>query len=113
SVVVADQIKEYGSADPTLTGTLDGFLTADGVTAACSRVAGETVDGGPYAITAVLSPSAVLSNYEITNTPGKLNITKKSASVVVADKTKEYGSADPTLTGTLDGFLTADGVTAA
>ncbi|UJH92856.1 hypothetical protein LZ575_10815 [Antarcticibacterium sp. 1MA-6-2] len=113
SVVVDAQTKEYGSADPAFTGTLSGFLSADGVTAAYSRVDGETVAGGPYAISATLTPATVLGNYEITNTPGALSITKKEASVVVANKIKEYGSADPAFTGTLSGFLSADGVTAA
>ena len=40
--------KTYGTADPALTGTLSGFLAADGVTAVYSRTAGETVAGGPY-----------------------------------------------------------------
>jgi len=34
--------KIYGSSDPALTGTLSGFLAADGVTVAYSRAAGET-----------------------------------------------------------------------
>ena len=37
--------KTYGAADPALTGTLTGFLAADGVTATYSRTAGETVAG--------------------------------------------------------------------
>ena len=40
--------KMYGAADPTLTGTLSGFLPSDTVMATYSRVAGETVAGGPY-----------------------------------------------------------------
>ena len=113
SVVVANKTKEYGSADPVLTGTLTGFLGGDNVVAAYSRVAGETVLGGPYAITAVLTPTAVLSNYNITNTPGAFTITVKEASVIVDSKSKEYGSADPVLTGTLTGFLGGDNVVAA
>jgi hypothetical protein len=58
--------KTYGTDDPTLTGSLSGFLAADGVTASYSRAAGETVAGGPYTISATLSPSGVLVNYEIT-----------------------------------------------
>src|SRR4029077_19947853 len=58
--------KTYGGADPAFTGTLSGFLAADGVTATYSRTAGETVAGGPYTISATLSPAAVLSNYSIT-----------------------------------------------
>ena len=58
--------KTYGDADPALTGTLSGFLAADSVTATYSRIAGETVAGSPYTISATLSPAAVLSNYNIT-----------------------------------------------
>jgi heptosyltransferase-2/heptosyltransferase-3 len=51
--------KSYGSADPTLTGTLNGFLAADNVTATYTRATGETVAGGPYIISATLSPAGV------------------------------------------------------
>ena len=37
-------------------GERDGFLVADGVTATYSRAVGETVLGGPYHITATLTP---------------------------------------------------------
>ncbi len=109
SVTPAAQTKVYGSNDPTFTGSLDGFLPADGVSATYSRNAGEAA-GGNYTISAVLSPSAVLVNYNITYNTAKLTITKKAASVIPAAQTKVYGSADPTLTGTLTGFLSADGV---
>jgi hypothetical protein len=35
--------KVYGEADPTLSGTLSGFLAADGVTATYSRAPGAPV----------------------------------------------------------------------
>ena len=106
--------KTYGSAEPTplTTGGGSGFLTADGVTATYSRVAGETVLGGPYQITATLSPSSVLSNYTITNTGANFTITAKAASVTPNAAGKVYGSADPAFTGTLAGFLAGDSVTA-
>src|SRR5712692_3699417 len=61
--------KTYGDADPTglTTGSGSNFVAADNVTATYSRVAGETVLGGPYHITATLGPAAVLSNYNFTN----------------------------------------------
>ena len=74
--------KVYGAADPVFTGTLTGFLTADNVTAVYSRVAGETVLGSPYAISAVLSPAGVLTNYTITYNTANFTITAKAASVV-------------------------------
>src|SRR5439155_569143 len=105
-----DKSKTYGSADPALTGTLTGFLATDGVTASYSRAAGEPV--GTYAISATLSPAAVLGNYNITNAGATFTITKKDASVTPAVASKIYGSADPTLSGTLSGFLAGDSVTA-
>jgi parallel beta-helix repeat protein len=104
--------KVYGDVDPALTGTLTGFLPADGVTATYSRVAGETVTGGPYTISATLAPAGVLANYTITYNTADFTITPKAASVTPNAASKVYGAADPALTGTLSGFLPADGVTA-
>jgi hypothetical protein len=64
--VTPNALSKYcGQADPTFTGTLSGFITSDNVTASYSRNAGESVVG-LYAISAVLSPAAVLGNYDIT-----------------------------------------------
>jgi len=104
--------KVYGDADPAFTGTLSGFLAADGVTATYSRTSGETVLGSPYTISATLSPAGVLSNYSITYNTASFTITPKAASVTPNPATKVYGGAEPAFTGTLSGFLAADGVTA-
>jgi sugar lactone lactonase YvrE len=104
--------KVYGQADPALTGTLNGFVAGDAVTAAYTRAAGETVLGGPYAISATLSPAAVLANYAITYNTASLTITPAPASVTPNASSKVYGAADPALTGTLTGFLPADNVSA-
>src|SRR5439155_16752215 len=85
---------------------------ADGVTASYSRTAGETVLGGPYTISATLSPAAVLSNYSITFHTASFTIDAKTASVTPNAASKIYGDADPAFTGTLTGFLGADGVAA-
>ena len=112
SVTVTALGKTYGDPDPTLIGTLTGFLPADNVTATYSRVAGETVAGSPYAISATLSPTGVLANYNITNTPAALTIDKKTASVTPDNISKHLNETDPALTGTLTGFLPADNITA-
>ena len=104
--------KEYGAADPAFSGTLSGFLAADGVTASYARTAGETVAGSPYTISATLAPAGVLGNYVITYHTANFTITPKAASVTPNAATKEYGAADPAFSGTLSGFLAADGVTA-
>ena len=104
--------KTYGDADPALTGTLSGFLPADGVSATYSRTAGETVAGSPYTISAVLSPAGVLGNYNITYNTANFTITPRNASVTPDPASKVYGDADPAFTGTLNGFVAGDGVTA-
>src|SRR5205814_2074758 len=104
--------KVYGDADPTFTGTLSGFVGSDGVTATYSRTTGETVAGSPYTISATLSPAGVLANYSITSNTASFTINARTASVTPNAASKTYGDADPTFTGTLDGFQAADGVTA-
>src|SRR5439155_1907565 len=104
--------KTYGDADPAFTGTLTGFLAADGVTAIYGRTAGETVLGSPYTISATLSPAGVLGNYSITYNTAAFTINTKAASVTPNAASKTYGDPDPAFTGTLTGFLAADGVTA-
>jgi hypothetical protein len=88
--------KTYGGLDPTLTGALSGFLAADGVSAAYTRTAGETV--GPYTISATLSPSSVLGNYAITYNTAAFTITPRAVTVTADAQTKTYGDADPALT---------------
>ena len=79
---------------PLTTGSGD-FLAADGVTASYSRVAGETVLGGPYHITATLSPAAVLTNYSITNAGASFTINTRPATWTTNPASKTYGDADP------------------
>jgi Big-like domain-containing protein/MBG domain-containing protein/Kelch motif protein/galactose oxidase-like protein len=106
--------KTYGDVDPNplTTGSGSGFLPSDNVTATYSRAAGEAVAGSPYHITATLSPAGVLSNYVITTAGADFTIIAKAASVTPNASSKTFGDIDPTFTGTLVGFLAADGVTA-
>ncbi len=86
--------KVYGTADPALTGTLSGFLAADGVTATYSRISGETVAGSPYTISAKLSPTAVLANYSITYNTAPFTITKATPTLTWATPSAiTYGTA--------------------
>lgn len=104
--------KTYGSADPTLSGTLAGFIAADDVTASYSRVAGETVTGGPYLITAALSPSGALGNYSISYNNANFTITPVPLSITATNKSRLYGAPNPMLDGTVTGVQNNDGITA-
>src|SRR5262249_58017680 len=112
--------KVYGESDPNpLTtgsgqaqGVGCGFVTADIVTASYTRVAGETVLGGPYHITTTLSPAGVLSNYSITNAGANFTITTRPATWTTDPNSKTYGDADPDPLTTGSGANFVDTVTA-
>ena len=121
TATIANQTKVYGTDDPSisgisalLSGVVDTTVTnwmgnttpindtgnVTGTLSSLTRVAGETVSGGPYAITSagfILSGSAA-SNYNstatFTGTP-TLTITPASLTGTFVDQTKVYGSDDP------------------
>src|SRR5204862_3234247 len=107
--------KSYGDTDPNplTTGSGSGFLAADTITATYSRAPGETVAGGPYHISATLSPAAAAANYNITNDGAKFTINARPATWTTNPNSKTYGDDDPNplTTGSGD-FLAADNVTA-
>ena len=95
------QAKRTAPPIPRFTGTLTGFVAADGITATYSRTSGETVAGSPYTISATLSPAGELGNYDITYNTANFTINTKAASVTPNAASKTYGDADPAFTGTL------------
>jgi hypothetical protein len=107
--------KTYGDLDPSPLTTGDGSGFVDAVTATYSRVAGETVAGSPYHISATLNAAAgILNNYNITNAGADFTINKKDATWTTNPASKTYGDPDPSplTTGSGNGFLMADGVSA-
>ncbi len=101
--------KVYGAADPVLTFTDTGLVngdTASVFTGSLSRAAGQTVAGGPYAISqGTLSAG---SNYTIDFTSANFTITAATLDVTANALSKVYGSADPTLTFTDTGLVNGD-----
>ncbi|HYB93513.1 MAG TPA: MBG domain-containing protein, partial [Vicinamibacterales bacterium] len=98
--------KTYGEADPSLTGTITGFVPTDNVTAVYSRNAGEAA--GDYTISATLSPAAVLSNYDITYDTAVFTIGKAVLTVKAGNQAKLLGAPDPALTYTVTGLQFSD-----
>jgi hypothetical protein len=77
----ADSSKHWNDSDPVplTTGSGSGFLVADGVTATYSRAFGEDV--GTYHITATLSASGLLTNYDITNSGATFTIEQRHTAI--------------------------------
>jgi sugar lactone lactonase YvrE len=113
SVIASNQTMTYGGSAPTLTGTLSGVVSGDGITASYSTTAPSSPSAGTYPITAALSdPNSKLANYTVTNTGGTLTVGKAALTVTVANQSMTYGGTVPALTGTLTGVIPGDGITA-
>ena len=114
--------KTYGdtyapdTTPPSLDFTVSGLVGSDSVTSIVLNSAGYAstapVSGSPYIVTPSGAVGTGLSNYSITYNNGTITLAKKTASVTPDAASKTYGAADPAFTGTLTGFLAADGVTA-
>jgi hypothetical protein len=111
SVTVDSKSMVYGSAVPTLTGTLTGVVNGDNITASYSTTANSSshVAGSPYAITTTLNdPDGRLGNYTVTNTAGTLTVTPAPLTITANDASKVYGAALPALSASYSGFVNGD-----
>ncbi|MFN3370193.1 MAG: MBG domain-containing protein [Sphingomonadaceae bacterium] len=109
--VVADALsKVYGDPDPALTFAASGFRLGDTaasvLTGSLARAPGETVAGGPYAITQ--GTLAANANYTLAFTGNFLTITPAPLSVAALASAKIYGDPDPVLGFTASGFRLGD-----
>src|SRR5204862_4500718 len=84
--------KTYGNPDPSPLTTGSGdFLLADGVSATYSRATGETVAGGPYHITATLSPAGVQIGRDTRSDGASFTINARNATWTTNPNSKTYG----------------------
>jgi hypothetical protein len=104
----------YGTAIPTLTGTVTGFLGTDNQASATSGTlafgtsAGQYSNVGTYAIN---GSGLTATNYNFVQAAGNataLTITKATLTYNANTLSQTYGTAIPTLTGTVTGFLGTD-----
>jgi YVTN family beta-propeller protein len=107
SVSPSPATKVYGMSDPSLNGTLSGFLAADHVTASYSRTPGESA-GALYTITATLGPASALNNYTVAYHTAPFTITKAQLTIAANNATKTLNAVNPTFTSTDSGFVNGE-----
>ena len=100
-VTAEAKTKVYGTSDPALTFGVTGLVLADTprsvLSGALTRAGGETVLGGPYAITQ--GTLAANSNYTLSSFTGStLAITPAALAVAADAQSKVYGTSDPAMT---------------
>jgi gliding motility-associated-like protein len=110
TATVESKSKTYGSDNPALIITYDGFVNGEDVTAfttapVATSTATKASNAGVYDVTIT---EGVTNNYSVTYTNGKLTINKAMLTVTAEDKSKTYGSANPGLTIKYTGFVNGD-----
>ena len=113
TVTADDKSRAYGSANPTFTYVISGFVNGDTEatavtgTASCTTTATQSSAAGSYPITCALGTLAA-ANYTFTFVAGTLTVNKVQLTVTADDKSKTYGDPNPTLTYTITGFVNGD-----
>jgi len=108
----------YGATVPALTYTIKGFVLRDTQGTAITGAPDETTTAtstskvATYTITVTLGTLAA-NNYTFKFVNGKLTIDKATLTVTANNLTKTQGSANPTLTYTMTGFVNGDTQTSA
>ncbi|NKJ39995.1 MBG domain-containing protein [Rhizobium sp. SG570] len=110
TVLANAQSKVYGAADPALTYMVggNGLVNGDTLSGLLSRTAGENVIGGGYAIGQGSVNNINNPNYAISYTGNTLTITPATLTYVAGAAARQYGDANPALSGILSGFVNGD-----
>jgi hypothetical protein len=112
-VTAANQSRTYGTANPTLTGTVAGLQNGDNITAAFSTVAIPGSPAGTYSIVpSLIDPNGKLINYTVTINNGTLTVNPAPLIITAANQSRMYGAANPILTGTMSGVQNGDPISA-
>ncbi len=104
--------KVYGSANPTFSDTITGYVNGDtssvvSGSASLTTTATAASSVASYTITAALG-SLVASNYGFSFVNGTLAVTPATLTVTANSTSKVYGSANPTFSDTITGYVNGD-----
>jgi gliding motility-associated-like protein len=110
TVTADNKTKVYGSANPALTVTYSGFAGTDNAgslttSATATTIATKASLVNSYAITPA---GAVSNNYSFNYVAGTLTVTPAALTITADDKSKVFGTANPTLTASYSGFVNGD-----
>jgi predicted outer membrane repeat protein len=106
--------KMYGSTATLSDYTTTGLLNSDSVSSVALSSSGAAAAAavGSYAIAAASATGTGLSNYTISYGAGQLTVNTASLTVAAANATRIYGTANPSLSGSITGAVNSDSFTA-
>ncbi|WPU97007.1 MBG domain-containing protein [Mucilaginibacter sabulilitoris] len=110
TITANNQSKIYGSANPALSLSYNGFINGDNNSSFATKPSVSTTataasGAGTYPITA---SGAVIANYKIVYVPGTLIINKATLTITAENKSRLYGAPNPALTAAYSGFVNGD-----
>jgi 6-phosphogluconolactonase (cycloisomerase 2 family) len=112
-VTAANASRIYGAANPVFTGTITGLNPGDNITATYASAATAASPVGIYPIVPTLvDPGGKLVNYTVSVVNGTLTVSTAPLTVTINNASRVYGSANPTLKGTISGLVNGDSITA-
>jgi hypothetical protein len=106
--------RAYGQTNPALTATTSGFVNGESANVLSGALVLSTVaeTNSPIGTYPIIASGLTSTNYSIVYSNGTLTVTPFGLSVIADDKSRVYGAANPTLTGTLTGVQNGDNITA-
>jgi hypothetical protein len=112
NVTADNKSRAYGTSNPTFTYSYSGFKNSDPnsvITGTPSANTSATVTSnvGTYSINTDVS-GLIATNYDFTGVNGTLTITKASLNVTSDNKSRAYGTSNPTFTYSYSGFQNSD-----
>ncbi|PYX63042.1 MAG: filamentous hemagglutinin, partial [Acidobacteria bacterium] len=112
AVTAAGASRLYGDANPVFNGTITGIRNSDNITASYNTSATSASAVGSYDIVPTLNdPDSKLSNYDVTDVTlhnGTLTINAAPLSISADNKSRSYGAANPSFTGSITGTRNSD-----
>ena len=107
TVTAANASRVYGAANPTLTASASGALAGDTFTLTASTTATPSSPAGTYPIVPAATGTN-LANYNVVYVNGTLTVSKATLTLAPNNQSIVEGSALPTFTATITGFVNGD-----
>ena len=113
NVAAVSASRVYGTANPTLTYTITGFVNGDSQVTATAGAPAESTTAlvtsgvGGYPIT-VAQGTLSSNNYSLTFTSGTLTVTAAKLTLTANSASRVYGTANPTFSGSISGIVNND-----
>ncbi len=116
TVTADNQVRLYGQTNPAFTAQFSGFVAGDDPSVlsgvpALSTVADTNTPVGTYNIVAANGNLAATS-YALNFVNGTLTINAAALTITANDATRQYGTANPVFTDTMQGFVNGEDATA-